>query len=174
MSNQTPKGRLAILLAVITVQALCAVFFAFDVISDYALSNQTGLSEFDLVVEAIAAVVLIVAIWLELRQLLDMYRANERYARSLRVASGAMDDLIQDYFRTWSLTPAEADVAIFTIKGSSIAEIAAMCGSAEGTVKTQLNAIYRKAGVSGRGQLVSLLIEDLMGGPLVDPADKGA
>jgi len=32
----------------------------------------------------------------------------------------------------------------------------------EGTVKAQTNAIYRKAGVSGRPQLLSLFIEDLM------------
>jgi DNA-binding CsgD family transcriptional regulator len=60
-------------------------------------------------------------------------------------------------------------VAAFTIKGFTIAEIAALRGSAEGTVKTHLNAIYRKAGVQGRGQLVSLLIEELLGGPLLRP-----
>jgi len=37
-----------------------------------------------------------------------------------------------------------------------------MRGSAEGTVKSQLNAIYRKAGVGNRGELLSLLIEELM------------
>ena len=40
-------------------------------------------------------------------------------------------------------------------------------GSAEGTIKTHLNAIYRKSGVTGRAQLVSILIEDLMRGTLV-------
>ena len=54
------------------------------------------------------------------------------------------------------------------MKGCSIADIAQMRGSAEGTVKTHLNAIYRKAGVQGRGQLVSVLIEDLMNAPLVE------
>ena len=66
-----------------------------------------------------------------------------------------------------ALTPAERDVAGFTIKGYSIAEIAQLRGSAEGTVKTHLNAIYRKAGVTGRGQLVSLLVEDLFRAPLL-------
>jgi DNA-binding NarL/FixJ family response regulator len=37
-------------------------------------------------------------------------------------------------------------------------------------VKTHLNAIYRKAGVQGRGQLVSVLIEDLLNAPLVPEA----
>jgi len=34
--------------------------------------------------------------------------------------------------------------------------------SSEGTIKAQSNAIYRKAGVSGRAQLLSLFIEDLL------------
>ncbi len=76
---------------------------------------------------------------------------------------------MEGYFEDWRLTPAEADVAAFTIKGFSIAEIATLRGSAEGTVKTHLNAIYRKAGVPGRAQLVNLLIEELLGGPLVRP-----
>ncbi len=87
--------------------------------------------------------------------------------KSLGVAAGALAELMEDYFREWGLTPSEQDVAAFTIKGYAIAEIAEMRGSAEGTVKTHLNAIYRKAGVPGRGQLVSLLIEDLLNSPLV-------
>jgi hypothetical protein len=59
-------------------------------------------------------------------------------------------------------------VALFAIKGLSTADIARMRSSSEGTVKAQTNAIYRKAGVSGRPQLLSLFIEELMqdDGPL--------
>ncbi len=64
------------------------------------------------------------------------------------------------------MTLAEASVAELVIKGKSIADIAAARGSAEGTIKTQLNAVYRKAGVSGRSELVSILIGDLLDGPL--------
>lgn len=60
------------------------------------------------------------------------------------------------------LTPSERDVAWFTIKGLSLAEIARMRQTSDGTVKAQSNAIYRKAGVSGRTQLLSLFLEDLM------------
>jgi len=44
----------------------------------------------------------------------------------------------------------------------STQEIASLRGTAGGTVKAQTNAIYRKAGVTGRSQLLSLFIEDLM------------
>ena len=60
-------------------------------------------------------------------------------------------------------------MATFAIKGLSNAEIAQMRGSAEGTVKAHLNAIYRKAGVQGRGALLSMLVKDLMQEPLIAP-----
>jgi DNA-binding CsgD family transcriptional regulator len=96
-------------------------------------------------------------------------RAHRRTARveaQLRAASGAFMDLMQERFAQWGLTAAERDVALFSIKGLSTAEIAAMRDTSEGTVKAQTNAIYRKAGVSGRPQLLGLFIEDLMDGPV--------
>jgi DNA-binding CsgD family transcriptional regulator len=61
-------------------------------------------------------------------------------------------------------------VALFAIKGMSTAEIAGLRRVSEGTVKAQTAAIYRKAGVSGRPQLLSLFIEDLLGAA---PAGSG-
>ena len=95
----------------------------------------------------------------------------------LRQLSGAFAALLEERFRQWGLTPSERDVAWFTIKGLSIAEIARLRGTSEGTVKAHSNAIYRKAGVSGRTQLLSLFIEDLMeeAPPAVDaPPRKSA
>ena len=69
---------------------------------------------------------------------------------------------MHERFNAWGLTPAERDVALFAIKGLSTAEIAGLRGTSEGTVKAQSNAIYRKAGVSSRSQLLSLFIEDLL------------
>jgi DNA-binding CsgD family transcriptional regulator len=71
-------------------------------------------------------------------------------------------DLLEERFVEWGLTPSERDVALFAIKGLSTAEIATLRSTSEGTVKAQTNAIYRKAGVSGRSQLLSLFIDDLM------------
>ena len=92
------------------------------------------------------------------RALRDRHRAEEQ----LRRASGAFADLLQERFQEWGLTPSEKDVALFAIKGMSTAEIASLRSTSEGTVKAQTNAIYRKAGVTGRPQLLSLFIEDLM------------
>lgn len=154
--------------ALMLVQGLCAAFFVGDILDDGFAAGWALRLNFHLTMELVATITLVVAVILEGRLLVHMLRRQERMARNLRAASGALDELIEEYFRAWALTPAEADVARFSIQGFPIAEIARLRGSAEGTVKTQLNAIYRKAGVGGRGQLVSLLIEELMGRPLID------
>lgn len=89
-------------------------------------------------------------------------RRQKRAEEQLRQVSGAFMELMQSRFSDWGLTSAERDVALFSIKGLSMQEIAALRGTAEGTIKAQTNAIYRKSGVSGRPQLLSLFIEDLM------------
>jgi len=162
-----PKRPTSLVLLII-FQMLCTAFFVFDVVHDL---TEGEVSILHLVPEMAATVGLIVGLVFEVRSLMTLLRRQAHMEKSLGVAAGALAELMEDYFRQWALTPSEADVAAFTIKGYSIAEIANLRGSAEGTVKTHLNAIYRKAGVTGRGQLVSLLIEDLLNGPLVPKGD---
>ena len=95
------------------------------------------------------------------RAIHDLHRAEARLDR----ASAAFVDLLNARFDQWGLTAAERDVALFAIKGLSTPEIAALRNTSEGTVKAQTNAIYRKAGVTGRPQLLSLFIEDLIDPP---------
>jgi DNA-binding CsgD family transcriptional regulator len=70
-------------------------------------------------------------------------------------------------FDDWSLTEAERHVAVLSIKGFSIAEIANLRQTAQGTTKAQAAAVYRKADVSGRLQLLSLFLDDLMSESLI-------
>lgn len=80
----------------------------------------------------------------------------------LRTARGEFQAMTQLQFDRWGLSPAERDVALLTIKGMSVSEIAALRETSEGTVKSQNSAIYRKAGVKTRTQLVGALIEELL------------
>ena len=104
----------------------------------------------------------VVSVMLLIRSL----RRQRAAEASLRLASGAFMDVLEERFAEWGLTPAEQDVALFIIKGLSTAEVAGLRATSEGTVKAQTNAIYRKAGVSGRPQLLSLFIDELMSDPL--------
>ncbi len=158
----------ATLTVVIAVQSLCAAFYVADVIFDGIMDGWGNLIDSELLFEAAASLALISAVVIETRFLMDLLRRKAHLERQVSVAAGAFHDIIQDHLRRWALTPSEQDVALFTIKGMSISEIAELRGSAEGTVKSHLNAIYRKAGVTGRGGLLSLLIEDLMETPLME------
>jgi DNA-binding CsgD family transcriptional regulator len=89
---------------------------------------------------------------------------NRRMETGLRAASGGFAEVLETAFAGWGLTPAEREVALLAIKGFSIAEIAVLRGAREGTVRAQCAAVYRKAGVSGRAQLLSHFIDDLVAG----------
>ena len=156
-------GRQAFVAALFLVQSLCALVFVSDVFSSMFGIETSALSwEMRELIELSAAFGLIVGAVLGgfamRRIVLDRNKAQER----LRRASGAFLDLLEERFAEWGLTPAERDVALFAIKGMSTAEISILRATSEGTVKAQTNAIYRKAGVSGRSQLLSLFIDDLM------------
>ena len=155
--------RLWVILGILIVQVLSAVFFISDILSSYFSFWSTPLPwELREFLEIGAAIGLFLGVMLGAVLLWrahgDRHVAEER----LRRASGAFMDLLQERFVEWSLTRAEADVALFAIKGLSTAEIAGLRQTSEGTVKAQTAAIYRKAGVSGRSQLLSLFIDDLM------------
>lgn len=156
------------LIGLILTQSICALFFLSDVVNDaYWMGWAAFGQSWHLTVEVLATLALILGIGVEARYLMRLLRRQSRIERGISIASGALHELMEEMFCDWKLTPAEQDVAGFTLKGYSINEVADMRGSRAGTIKAQLNAIYRKAGVENRGQLVSLLIEDLMRTPLV-------
>ncbi|WP_126974624.1 helix-turn-helix transcriptional regulator [Frigidibacter oleivorans] len=160
------KGLVAALV-IMAVQAVCAVFFVSDIVLSvlglYAAPISWQTRE---LLEIGAAVGLILGLVLGALTLTRSIRGRRQAEEKLRRASGAFMDLLEERFTGWGLTPAERDVALFAVKGLSTAEIAALRQTSEGTVKAQTAAIYRKAGVSGRPQLLSLFIEDLIDGDL--------
>ena len=153
----------AFIAVVFMVQALCAVFFISDILSSVLGLRSTPLSwRMRELLELGAAVGLLLGLGLGAVLLSRAVKGRTVAEEGLRRASGAFMDLLEERFADWALSPAERDVALFAIKGMSTAEIAALRNTSEGTVKAQTNAIYRKAGVTGRPQLLSLFIEDLM------------
>ena len=155
--------RAAPYIAILLVQALCAFFFVSDILSSLIGFRSTPISwEMRELLEIGAAIGLILGVVLGGLMLRRALRDRHKAEEQLRRASGAFMDLLEERFAEWGLTPSERDVALFAIKGLSTAEIATLRATSEGTVKAQTNAIYRKAGVSGRSQLLSLFIEDLM------------
>lgn len=156
---------------VLLVQAVCTVFFVFDILASVFGLRSVPISwQSRELLEIGAATGLLLGLglggWAWRKAHLEARDARAH----LRRAQSAFHDLMEDRFRAWRLTPAERDVALFAIKGMSTAEIAALRGVSEGTIKAQSNAIYRKAGVGGRSQLLGLFIEDLVGDATVPPS----
>lgn len=160
-------GKAVALWVLLGLQTVCALFFLADIGTDLmGLGTFLGgilHNQFEL----LAVVALAISVVLTSREIRRVLIRQRRVEAQLRAASGAFLELVDGYFETWSLTPSERDVALLAIKGFSIAEIARLRETKEGTVKAQCNAIYGKAGVTGRPQLISLFIEELLGDGLV-------
>jgi DNA-binding CsgD family transcriptional regulator len=159
-----------LLVSVFLVQVVCAVFFVSDIlVTVLAVPLRPVSWRVQEAIEIAAAIGLILGGGVGAYLLRLAHRRSARVEDQLRAASGAFVELLEDRFDEWGLTPAERDVAMFAIKGCSTGDIAAMRATSEGTVKAQTNAIYRKAGVNGRAQLLSLFIEDLMDNAISAP-----
>lgn len=155
--------RSPLVIATVAVQAACAVFFVSDIFSSLLGLRDRPISwQVRELIEIGAAVGLLLGVvmgGLLLRATLRRQRAAEQ---RLHRASSEFMQVLDERFDEWGLTPAERDVALFAVKGMSTTEIAALRDTSEGTVKAQTNAIYRKAGVSGRPQLLALFLDDLI------------
>jgi DNA-binding CsgD family transcriptional regulator len=149
------------ILILVIVQVLCAIFFLSQILASIIGVAPLSWQIHELIELGAALGLLLGSLlgWLVLRKTLAR---NVVVEDQLRLASGAFFDVMEERFAAWRLTPAERDVALFAIKGMSTQEIAMLRDVSEGTIKAQTNAIYRKAGVSGRTQLLSLFIDDLM------------
>ena len=155
--------RTAPFIAIFLVQALCAIFFVSDILASVLGIRTTPISwEMRELMEIGAALGLVLGVVVGGLMLRRALRQRHRAEERLRRASGAFMGILQERFDEWGLTASEKDVALFAVKGLSTAEIGALRSTSEGTVKAQTNAIYRKAGVTGRSQLLSLFIDDLM------------
>ena len=146
----------------LVLQGLCALFFLYDGLMDIFGPQELEEDRFSDRFEYVIATVLFISVGFTGLQLRNTLVRQKRMEDQLMVASGAFAELLEKHFDEWSLTPSERDVALLAIKGFSIADMAKLRDTQQGTIKTQCNAIYRKANVSGRPQLLSLFIEELM------------
>ena len=146
---------------------LSVIFFIFDVASDVyerivASSAPSLLDLTHLFFEVFSAGALILAIRILVRQLRWLEERNTQQSESLSFLRGEMDSYVHGKFDEWSLTSAERDIAMYMLKGLSIAEIAAARSTAEGTVKAQTSNIFRKTSVASRLELMSLFMDEFL------------
>lgn len=157
------SGRHRGLFAVTVIQAVCAFYFMIDVAFEFPDAGQAPMHP---VIELLVVMALFCGTWLGIAELRRLLRERAHMQRSLQLARGAFAEVVEAQFDRWQLTPAERDVALLAIKGLSVAEIAKVRQTREGTIKAQSAAVYRKAGVTSRVQLLAHFVEDLMAEPV--------
>jgi DNA-binding NarL/FixJ family response regulator len=94
---------------------------------------------------------------------LDAARIQGRQWRDeTRALLKGLGEAIDRQFLAWKLTEAEREVGLLILKGMSLKEIAAVRVTSERTIRAQAQAIYAKAGLSGRAALSAFFLEDLL------------
>ena len=159
--SRSANPRIATLVLIVAVQAVAAGFFLIDGINDILGQAEVTFS-FEIFMDCLVSFALLAGIAIGARYVKTTTDALHRKDVSLQIARGALAQHMARRFDEWGLTPGEAEIALFAMKGCNVGEIAALRNSASGTVRSQLSQIYAKAGVSSQSMLVSSFIEDLL------------
>lgn len=143
------------------------MFFFFDASTDifsYMVGEKTHslMGWAFLLLEIFSAATLIFAIKILVHQMRELEAENSRQSQSLKFLRGEMENFARCKFDAWKLSPAECDIAMYMLKGLSIADIAAARSTAEGTIKAQTSNIFRKTCVSSRTELMSLFLDEFL------------
>ncbi len=146
------------------VLAVCLTLLVFDVLTEFFGFDISFYAEHHLMLEAIAVFALGVSLVIVGANFWRIMHENRDYRAVAGLASGEFLRVLQAKFDEWMLSSSEREIALLLIKGFSIQEIADYRDTKPGTIKSQSNAIYRKAALKGRNELVAYFIEDLMGG----------
>jgi len=153
-----------VIAVIVILQLAATIFFLVDFTGDL---RADGLGS-HLLAEGGAALALLAGVSfgaIQVRWLVLRARQDEA---AVAAARGALAGLARLRFSDWRLTQAEADVALFALKGCDVAEIANLRNAAASTVRAQLARVYAKAGVHSQSALMALFMEELV------DADGGA
>lgn len=181
MTERRPRGgqrsrELVAILGIAGLQIVCAAVFVEQLVSSiFGLRSAPISWTWRETIEIMAALGLVTGMVLAAVIVRMVLRQRQRARDGLRALSGDFHAMIEEQFSHWGLTPSEREVALFMLKGFANNEIAALRNTSPGTIKAQTTAVFRKAGVSGRPQLLSHFIEELLDVPQgsVESAGRG-
>jgi len=96
------------------------------------------------------------------RELVERGRERDRWREQAEQLLRGLGREIERQFDAWELTPAEKEVALLVVKGSSHKAIASMTDRSERTVRQHATSVYAKADLRGRHELAAFFLQDLM------------
>jgi len=162
------------LLILISIQLVLSSLFLVEYLTYNFIGYDNIPWELVELYEISEAVITFITLGISITMIVLLTRRNNHVESRLMAASGEFHQLMRDQFEKWQLSSAEAEVALFTIKGISNTEIAELRGTSEGTIKAQNNAVFRKAGVSNRSQLLAVFVDELVAGSIMPEAELPA
>ncbi|WP_457935420.1 helix-turn-helix transcriptional regulator [Mesorhizobium sp. 10J20-29] len=158
-------NRVRLLYLAFAVQALGALFFVGDLWSDIlGLRSEPIPWMWQEYIQVLASAGLIVGVLVSGIFLRLSLRRISRMGRQIEVVSGNFQTHLLALFEEWNFSPSEQAVAIYAMKGFTNNEIAVLRGTTTATIKSQMNSVFRKSGLSSRQQLGSFLVEELLAG----------
>ncbi len=157
---------------VVAIQLASSSFFVFKLLSDLFLW-QAPIIPWEIVelLEILASVGMLMGLAFSIMIVRQAIHREKRVNNQLEIASGQLQEHVERQFRDWGFTPTERAVALLIVKGFSNPEIAAMRGTTESTVKSQVTAIFRKSGLGSRQQFLTSFVEDLIAIIPMEPQD---
>lgn len=115
-------------------------------------------------IQKLASIGLIAGVLVSAVFLRTSLRCVAQMIGQIEITSGNFQSHLTRLFAQWEPSPSEQAVQVFAMKGFSNAEIAGLRGTSESTIKSQMNAIYRKTELGIRHHLIACLVEDLLAG----------
>lgn len=167
-------SRAVVLWSLFALQAVCCAYFLMDIAWDLLWPSSFNRFADSDILETFVTIALFFGLAFTGNELRHILTRQDQLEDQIKVASGAFSEVLEARFKDWSLTSAEREIAILAIKGFSIAEMAQLRNTKQGTVKAQCASVYKKADVAGRLQLLSTFLEDLMADDLVATAQQAA
>lgn len=151
--------------ALLVIQVICVLMFLLDLLYELHLSDASSARVFSpihLISEGAGLVLLLAGMVLSHILLRHTQAGMEDKMRQLGSLRGQFDTIIMERFHSWELSAAESDIALLSLRGLKICEIARMRHTAEGTIKAQLSAVHRKSGISSRTELLALFMDEFL------------
>ena len=148
----------------IVFMVVSEIILIFDILSEFFGIYFEFFNDYHIELETLAVFTLGISLIIFGTGFWHLLRQNEDFRISIDLASGEFLRVLEEEFDQWDLTVSERQVGLLLIKGLTIREISGLRKTSEGTIKSQSNSIYRKAGVKGRNELVAYFIEDLLCG----------
>ena len=167
LANATPPNCTSLMQTASILVLICGVILFFDIGGELHAAvlypeSLSALALLHLGTEFLASLALAAAFVILRREIRIADRSRQRSEVKLGALRSDFDSLVRKRFDDWKLTRSESDIALLTLRGLKIAEIAEMRHTQIGTIKSQLSTIFRKSGVSTRTELVASFIEEFL------------